>query len=221
MKIHDVEQGSPSWFQIRAGKPTASAFSKLVTNTLGEDGKYAPSKAIESYAAALAAEVFAGKPMDEFHGNSFMDRGKEHEAEAIALYGFTRDCEVQKVGFITDDAETCGCSPDGLVGEDGGLEVKILKAENHVKVASYYEKYGRAEPKYTQQVQGGLWITGRKWWDQLFWSPELPAIIIRQTPDLVMCTALDAGVREVCKLRDSMVGDLRKQSMFIPKDAAQ
>lgn len=210
MKLIDCEQGSAQWFACRAGKPTASEFSKLVTNTMDADGHYKLSGSISGYAANLAAELFAGKTLDNFDGNTpWMQRGIDSEAEALEWYAFTQDAPMQKVGFISDDAETCGCSPDALVGDDGGLEVKVLRAENHVLVASYFEKHKRAEPKYTQQVQGALWITGRKWWDQLFYSPDLPPIIIRQAPDLKMHAALSLAIRQVCTERDAHLVTLK------------
>lgn len=212
MKLIECDQGTPEWKAARVGIPTASEFSKLVTNTKDAEGNYKPSSSLQGYAANLAAELFAGKTLDHFDGNTWMDRGKDGEQEAAELYAFTTDRNVQAVGFITNDDGACGCSPDRLVDDDGGLEIKMLKAENHVAMVSYFEKHKRAEPKYTQQVQGALWITGRAWWEQLFWHPDLPPLVIRQTPDLAMFRALDIGVKAVIAERDLQLASLRRQS---------
>ena len=207
--IHDVEQGSASWLQVRLGVPSASNFSRLVTS------KGAPSSSIEPYARELAAEVFADKTMDEFDGNAWMNRGKDLEAEALELYAFTRDVEPKRVGFITN--HNAGCSPDALVGDDGLVEVKCLRAERHVEAVSYYAKHKKAPSGYIQQTQGQLWITGRTWCDLYFYHPDMPPLVIRQTRDAEMHAALAAAVAQVCTLRGEILADLRRQQQFIPE----
>lgn len=216
MIIHDVLQGSLEWFAARVGIPTASEFYRLVTNTL-KDGEYKLSASLPGYANELAAELFAGKSLDQFDGNSWMDRGKEKESEALALYEFTVDDIVTKVGFITTDDKLCGCSPDALVGDCGGLEIKCLKAESHVQVNSYYRKHGHAPVKYTQQVQACLWITGRLWWDQLYWHPDLPPLTVRQTPDMVQHASFAKAVKAVITERDLALENMRYKQTHIPE----
>lgn len=216
MKIIECQQGTPEWHAARIGIPTASEFAKLVTNTI-KDGEYKLSASLPGYAANLAAELFAGKTLDQFDGNTvWMDRGKDKEAEAVALYEFTTDAVVTKVGFITTDDGLCGCSPDALVGEDGGLEIKVPKAESLVEIGSYFKKHGHVPVKYTQQVQACLWITGRKWWDQYFWHPDLPPLVIRQVPDLVQHASFAKAVKAVIEQRDAHVAELRQHQTHIP-----
>ena len=211
MKIIDCEQGSPSWYAARVGIPTASEFSRLVTNTI-KDGEYNLSTSLPGYAAELAAELFAGKTLDAFDGvTPWMERGKATEAEAVALYEFTTDANVQRVGFITTDDGLCGCSPDALVNDDGGLEVKCLKAESTVEVIGYHQKHGHAPAKYIQQVQACLWISGRAWWDQLYFHPDLPPLIVRQVPDLLQHAAFAKAVAAVIAERNAQLENLRKQ----------
>lgn len=208
MRVIECEQGSPEWYAARIGIPTASCFSRLVTNTI-KDGEYKLSAQISGYAAELAAEVMAGKTMDQFDGNSpWMARGKEQEADAVAMYEFTTDRTISRIGFVTTDDGLCGCSPDALVDDDGGLEVKMLKGENHVEVMGYHKKHGHAPVKYTQQVQACLWITGRKWWDQLYYHPDIEPLIVRQTPDPLQHDAFAKAVQQVIKERDGLVADL-------------
>lgn len=198
MIIHEVEQGTDEWFSLRAGMPTASEFSKLITST-GE-----PSKSMPTYAMALAAEMYAGKPLDGFDGNIWTDRGKELEDAARAAYAFITGSEGKAVGFVTNDSMEYGCSPDWLV-EDGLAEFKCLKTENHVKAMLYYKKHGRCPTDYIQQTQGQMFITERAWCDLVFYHPVLPLVVIRQTPDMKVIDGLVLQLAAVKKERDSIL----------------
>lgn len=206
MKIHNVTQNSPEWVALRCGKPTASEFSSIVT-TKGE-----PSKSRSGYARALAGDLFAGRVFDNWKGNEWSDRGHDLEDQAIAWYEFQHDVDVQRVGFVTDDEETMGCSPDGLVGDRGGVEVKCLKKENHIAALEFFKKNGSAQADYIAQTQGCMWITGRVWWDIVHFHPILPPFVIRQLPNLQLWGPLTAGVKEVIAERDSIVSMLRGMS---------
>lgn len=205
MRVHDVEQGSPDWHTLRLGKPTASEFSKIITS------KGEPSKSAPGYALTLAAEAFAGHPVDAWEGNAWTERGREVEAQAMAFYSFMQDQDIARVGFITDDAGEVGCSPDGLVGDDGMVEVKALKAENHIKAILYYRKHGHCPPDYVPQTQGQLMICGRAWCDLVFYHPDLPQLVIRQEPVKDLHAALLTGLQSVCKERDAVLAVLREQ----------
>lgn len=203
MILHDVSQNSEEWYALRAGIPTASEFSKLVTST-GE-----PSKSLSGYAVTLAGEKYAGKPLDAFQGTQWTDRGKEMEAGALAYYEFVHDVEIDRVGFVTDDAKSMGCSPDGLIGLDGMIEVKCLKAENHITTIQYYQKHHKCPTTYVQQVQGQMMICERDWCDLIFYHPDLPSFVIRQTPDVALMQAIAEQVPAVSKLRDAILADIK------------
>jgi len=206
MLVHNVEQRSPEWYALRAGMPTASEFSKLVTST-GE-----PSKSLSGYALTLAAELYAGKSIDAWEGNGWTDRGSELEPQAISLYEFANDVTITKTGFVTRNDNSAGCSPDGLVGDDGMVEFKCLKAENHVKAILYFQKHGHCQPDYIQQTQGQILIAERAWCDLVFYHPELPPLIIRQLGDKVLFDAIDKGIKSVRMERDKVLAALIKQS---------
>lgn len=206
MILHDVEQRSPEWYAIRLGVPTASEFSKLITS------KGAPSKSAEPYALKLAAEVYAGKPVDTFEGTAWTERGRELEDQALAYYEFMTDEPVLQVGFATDDHNLSGCSPDGLVGDDGMVEIKCLKAENHIKTILYHQKHDRCPPDYVQQTQGQLMVCERSWCDLVFYHPDLPHLTIRQTPDAAIQSALRIALAQVVKRRDEVVSTLQGQN---------
>lgn len=167
MKVHEMEQGTHEWEQARLGIPTASQFNRIMTSKTMN-----PSSAQAKYRAELLAEWLLGQPLDAA-STAFMERGQTEEAEARRYYEFERDVEVQRVGFLSRDDGKVGGSPDGLVGLAGGLEIKVLEAKNHVLAM-----LGEFDD-YRHQVQGYLYLTGREWWDVLFYNGSLPSVIHR------------------------------------------
>lgn len=201
--MHEVLQGTTNWAALRAGKPTASCFDKLITST-GD-----PSKSLAGYAITLAGELYAGKPLDAWEGNSYTERGKLLEEEARFAYAFISEVEPEKVGFVTDDGMQYGCSPDSLIGDDGMLEIKCLKAENHIKAIMYYRKNKKCPPDYIQQTQGQLLVCGRKWNDLFFYHPDLPSITIRQEPIQEIMNPLLDQIANVIREREKILLELR------------
>ena len=172
MKPVNVEQNSPEWHRIRCGVPTASEFSNLITST----GK--PSASLKPYVCQIAANQFYGEPIDTFDGNRWTERGHELEPQARAYYEFMH-APVETIGFCLTDDESAGCSPDGLVGDDGMLQIKCLSAKHHVKTMAMEA----APSDYFIQTQGEMFVTGRKWNDLLFFHPELPPFVRRVEAD--------------------------------------
>jgi len=168
MIILTDEQGSPEWLASRLGRPSASNFGRLVTGS----GK--PSSSAESYINEMIAERLTGRSKP-FYTNEHMERGNALEPEAREAYEFITEFEVVETGFILHDSEEFGCSPDGLVAEQGGLEIKCPSDSVHVS----YLRAGKVPAKYYQQVQGCLWITGREWWDFMSYHPEMPHLLVR------------------------------------------
>ena len=168
MRVHNHEQGSEDWLESRLGRPTASNFSKLITPT----GK--PSSSSDAYINELIAQKITGE-IPEFYKSAAMDRGNELEPAAKALYEFTRDVEVVEVGLCLHDTLECGASPDGLVNDDGGLEIKCPLPHTHIG----YLKDGKVPTKYIPQIQGCLWITERDWWDFMSYHPSMEDLIVR------------------------------------------
>lgn len=168
MKIIDCEQGSPEWYKARLGVPTASEFDKIVTGT----GK--ASAQADAYRLKLIAERLTGD-FDEGFKNSYMDRGKELEAEAAEFYEITTGQTLTKVGFCTDDTGSYGASPDRLVGEDGILEIKVPGAHTHVG----YMLYGFGN-EYKHQRQGQMLVCDkRRYVDLMSYHPKMPPVIVR------------------------------------------
>ena len=168
----------------------------------------------------LAAELFAGKPMDAWEGNAWTERGRELEAAALALYEFVTGVSVTPVGFVTTDDGFVGCSPDGLIDEDGLVEVKCLKAENHVKAILYFQKNGHCPPDHVQQAQGQMLICNRPWCDLVFYHPELPPLTIRQERNTDLQAAIMAQIPPLIAERDAVLAALRRLSAPEERSAA-
>lgn len=182
--IHiDVAQGTAEWLQARCGIPSASNFNKLVTPKTGK-----PSTSMLAYCYELIAEQMLGRPLDDAT-SAFMQRGNDLEQEARDWYSFVRDVDVQRVGFLLRDDGRVGCSPDGLIGEDGGLEIKCPSAAVHIGYL-----LGDAGEKYRCQIQGALWLTGRRYWDFVSWNPELPPVLVRFERDEPFIEQLSAAM---------------------------
>jgi len=202
MIVHDIPQRSDEWYRLRAGMPTASEFSSIVTSTGAE------SKSRQKYAYQLAAEKYAMGTCGTWGGNVHLERGRFLEEDALRAYAFVEGVEVVPCGFVTDDDVTHGCSPDGLVGNDGMAEVKCLKAENHISTLLYWRKNGRCPTDYVQQTQGQMMICGRSWCDLIFYHPNLPMFVIRQTPDAEVVAGLRDGISKIIVERDEVVSTL-------------
>ena len=178
MIVHECHQGTPEWFKLKAGVPSSSSFSKLVTGT----GK--SSTQLGDYAMQLALEKgFKGPIDDGFSGNKYTERGQELEESARLDYAMTRQAKIREVGFITDDLMKYGASTDGLVNEDGALEIKCLISKTFGELILTLNKNGgQTPPGYVPQIQGELLVTERDWVDLVFWHPRFEPIIHRHYP---------------------------------------
>src|SRR5271169_4988949 len=177
---HDVAQYSDEYDRLRLGIPTSSSFHKIIT----PQGR--PSKQWREYACVLIAERILQQKI-EFYNSPAMERGLIVEAEAADWYEFDHDVTVQKVGFITDDDHTVGCSPDRLVGDEGLLEIKAPLPHTQVE----YWISGEVNERFRPQLQGQLYISQRSWVDIVCWHDVLPKLVMRVEPDEKFIQALD------------------------------
>lgn len=169
---HHVTQNSPEWEKLRLGIPTASSFDKIVTPT----GKL--SAQARGFAFRLVAEQILQTALATGPQTLSMQRGHELEDEAAQLYGIIRDCQPKKCGFITTEDGQIGASPDRLIGADGLLEIKCV--EPQTQIGYLIDGLDKA---YIPQIQGQLYVTGRKWCDWLAYNQFLPPVIIRVKRD--------------------------------------
>ena len=191
MKIHTMEQLTPEWFAVRIGKLTATKFPTMA------NGK---PETIETLCLKLAAERITGQSCGDDYTNDAMTNGTDVEPLAREAYETTRFVHVNQVGFLELD-EFVGVSPDGLIDEEGGVEIKCPMAHTHLK---YLTAGGEAWTAYRWQVQGALWVSGRTWWDFVSFNPAFPPdkqlLIERVLPDEGALAKLTAGA-DKCRKR--------------------
>jgi hypothetical protein len=184
-RIIECQQGEPEWFAARLGIPTASEFSTVMAK--GKDGGKSLTR--KTYMLKLAGEILTGEPMESY-SNQHMERGKEQEAEAREAYELMRDVDTLQVGFIVNGDK--GCSPDSLIGSDGGLEIKT--ALPHIQVERLLK--GDLPAEHRAQVQGNMWVTERQYWDFVSYCPRLPLLIVRVPRDDGYIATLAGAVKE-------------------------
>ena len=174
MKIIDCKQGSTEWLLARMGVVTASEIDALVSPTW----KVRTGEGPETYLYRKLAEKLVGW-MPEFSGTYEMQQGSIIETIAIPWYNFTYDANAVRVGFCVSDDWRCGCSPDALIDDDCGLEVKSPQAPQHLK----YLLRNEVPPDYLPQVHFSMFVTGRPRWKFLSYSRQFPSLVVEVKRD--------------------------------------
>ena len=168
IEIIQCEQGTSQWFEARKGIPTASMFKAILAKGEGKTRK--------SYMLTLAAEIITGECGESFQ-SAAMERGKQMEEEARDLYAFRHGVQLQRVGFIVNGR--MGCSPDSLIGNAGGLEIKTQRADLLAETI-LADKF---PTEHIAQVQGNLMVAEREWWDLSVHWPKMPRFVKRAVRD--------------------------------------
>lgn len=183
IKYHDnVEQGSDEWFDMRCGLLTASEMKLVITPTL----KIANNDKTRSHVYEIASQR-VNRYVEPTYVSDEMMRGHEEEVLAKIAYSLNYE-EVSDVGFVTNDefGFMMGCSPDGLVGTEGMVEIKSRKQKFQFETI-----LSRGVPKNPKldcmlQIQTSLLVTGRKWCDFITYSGGMPMMTVRVLPNLEM-----------------------------------
>lgn len=160
----DLEQRTPEWHQARKGRITASAVGAILGNS--------PYATRDDVMRRMVREYHGAE--SEFSGNIATEYGNFHEAGALAEYQMETGNAVEKVGFITKE-DWAGCSPDGLVGLVGGLEIKCPFGKRKMEAGDTFKALAE-QPHYLDQVQFSMWVTERAWWDFWQWSPNATSL---------------------------------------------
>lgn len=161
----DIAQGSEAWLQLRVGKVTASRVADVVAKT-----KTGPSASRAKYAGELIAERLTNMPAERYT-NSAMAWGTETEPRARIAYEFYQNVDVEQVAFVLHPTiGDSGASPDGLVGDDGLVEIKCPETHTHIETLLG----GSIPSKYVTQMMWQMACTGRQWCDFVSFDPRLP-----------------------------------------------
>lgn len=159
-----VEQGTDDWFKARLGRATASRFKDIMTKV-----KYGEAAAVKNYRSELTAECLTGN-REETWKSPAMQWGTETEPLARLQYVLNSGNDVEECGFFAHEKIMAGASPDGLIGEDGLLEIKCPNSATHIATLQAQQ----VPYQYYWQVMGQMWITGRKWCDFVSFDPRMP-----------------------------------------------
>ena len=197
MQIIKCDQRSEEWYNARLGVPSASSFGKIVT------GKGDPSKQQTDYLYKLAAQRLTGT-REDMYMSAAMEEGIEREDTSRWVYAMENNVIVEEVGFCLSDSSRWGCSPDGLVGDEGLVELKNPIGGTAVA----YLLKGTLPSTYFQQVQGQLLVTGREWCDFVSYYPNLPLLVIRCYRDEGFLAKLEEELNAFCDKLDDICSDL-------------
>lgn len=210
---YTVQQGSTEWHGLRGVIPTASCFDRLITPAKWESTK---GDTRRNYMLELLANRIFGLSPEDQVSTAAMAHGTEWEPIARAAYEFERGVEIQDGGFFTDDAGTYGASPDGLIGDDGLIEIKNpASPSGHLSAMLDAVAYSGYDQEWTAmavtgssitgfvrdhwiQVQGQLLVTGRSWCDLVSNFARLPMVVVRIYPNLTFQRYLFDALTEFC-----------------------
>jgi len=180
MQIFNCVQGTDEWLMARLGIPTSSMFKDMMAKGQG--------KTRRTYMLKLAGERITGE-LPQGYSDAHMERGHALEPKARSLYELESGNSVTECGFILADYNA-GYSPDGLVGEDGVIEVKTRLP--HLMLETLLTQKVPAE--HAKQIQGGLLVSERKWCDFIAYWPGLPLFIKRVYRDDEAILAIRAAI---------------------------
>jgi predicted phage-related endonuclease len=194
-------QGSEAWRLDRAGHVTASR----ITDVMAKD----TTAARRNYKAEIVAEILSGSPIEAGYVSADMKRGTEQEPFARVAYEIRTGAIVNQCGFVKHPTiERAGCSPDGLIGEDGLIEIKVPKLATHIE----YLLAGKVPAEYIPQMCWQLACTGRQWNDFVSYSPELPEhlslFVARIECDLDVIRMMESKVRQFLAECDQLLAQL-------------
>lgn len=162
MKTYDMPQQTPEWFKVKLGKISASNFKCILAKGEG--------KGRNGYMNEVAAEVLTGEKKTGYSDKN-MERGNELELFARIEYSKIYGVDVEQVGWVEQESERTGCSPDGLVSSEGMVEFKCPIPTTHISYCR--KKEGWTPPEYKAQLQGQMWVCEREWVDFMSYCPEI------------------------------------------------
>jgi len=203
-----MDQRTDTWFAARLGRVTASRVHEIMATL--KDGK--PAAACANYMADIVLERLTGKRAEGF-SNDAMDWGTQTEPQARAAYSAKTGELVTEVGFVNHPTLMAGASPDGLVGDDGLVEIKCPTSSTALETL-FTQKIAK---KYIDQMQWQLLVTGRAWCDFCSFDPRLPEHLqcyIQRVPrDNKRIAELEEAVAKFLKEVDTQVKTLQEMKL--------
>lgn len=203
--IEMMDQGSEEWFTIRIGKVTASRVADVIAKT-----KTGYSATRDNYMAQLVCERLTNQKGESFT-NAAMQHGTDTEPLARAAYEALHDVLVDEVGFVPHPTiKMAGASPDGMVGDDGLIEIKCPNTATHIETLLSQSVPG----KYNTQMQFQMACTGRQWCDFVSFDNRLPEelqLFVKRVPrDNVFIRLIEAEIVQFIAELDDKINKLMK-----------
>lgn len=199
IEVFNMPQGQPEWFFARKGLFTASNGDKLLMKGRGGG----ESETRKKYLYQLAGEIITGEPTESF-SNMHTDRGHVHEPIARTYYSLLHDVDPQIVGFIRNGRK--GASPDGLIGNDGAIEIKSKQPNVLIPVLMADE----FPPEHKAQTQSVLWIAEREWIDLICFWPSMPLFVKRAYRDEEYIKSLSDALDKFNDELDALVEKIKQ-----------
>ena len=166
MKIHAVTQGTDPWFDLRCQFPLTASNAQAIATA---------GKGLDTLCNQKLSEKYSSAPIERYSGAD-TERGNELEPQARSIYEMKMDVEVVEAGFVTNEnvSPVAGASPDGMVGEDGLVEIKCHNDEKHFTKVAEFKKTGKftIDSKYDWQMQMQMLVTERNWCDMAIFNPN-------------------------------------------------
>lgn len=206
----ELEQGSPEWLAARCGIPTASVIGQLITPKTVKPAANDTSRAL---VLTLVAERITGH-VEPVFPNADMTRGTMSEPFARDIYS-ENYAPASEVGFMTRDfgGYKIGFSPDGLVGDDGLLEIKSPRQKKHLATILADE----VPLEHMAQCQTGLLVSGRDWIDFVSYNGGMPLWHKRVYPDIRWHLAIKEAVEALEAVAAVMINNYRASTADLPK----
>lgn len=207
--MSDELQRTDSWLAERAGKFTGSRFADVIARNKKTGEKL---KSWHDLVWQIVVERMTGQAI-EGPGGYALQWGTDVEPYAREAYELETGNVVTQAGFIQHPYYPfAGCSPDGLIGDDGGIEMKCPKSS-----AIHLERFISGVPEeYMPQVQGCMWVTGRQWWDFVSYDPRMPEshrmLIVRVKRDEAMIERIESAVSEANSAAITLVLQLQRKA---------
>lgn len=206
MQVHNFEQHTEEWYNIRLGKLTASHASTIAT----------AGKGLETLCFDLAAEILTKKKKDTY-SNAAMEHGNELENQARTLFELQTGYDVEQVGFVEED-EFCGCSPDGFIlDRTSGIEIKCPQDNTFAK----YLFDGEIKPEYYAQMQMQMMLTGATYWYYVVFNPNFDEQIIIKKVDAdadfqtKLRLGIDKGKARIKEILETILKNHPKADTFL------
>jgi hypothetical protein len=199
----DIEQGSEEWRRLHFGVPSASNFKSILATSSEE------KKTRTGYLRKLVAQIVTGEDRPDYKSANML-RGNMEEDGLRRAYSLVTDNEVRRIACGIDD-ELCGgviASPDGLIGDDGGLELKSMFADLLVGILARET----IPPEHVAQVQGNMFVFNRAWWDVCIGASGMPLFIRRVPRDEEYCARLAKEIAAFNAEKEALVAWVRGYS---------